>query len=197
MGREAEAVAMSVQFRIVCVVSVLTVGCQEQAALLPANSVDSAEPSASRQAVRMPDDQSSPQQTAQSPGHKGEQKTLAPLTWLQTGIADAGYDLSLGYRAEAIAPGGVLEPVVSVRQDGVVMAESRVIVCLLNADGEVLFESQPAAAVGESDRQPAHQRVQGVQLPEDVHGLMLRYRIQLPGSETESWYDVGLMVSAQ
>ncbi|MCR9197039.1 MAG: hypothetical protein NXI04_00180 [Planctomycetaceae bacterium] len=197
---------MSVQFRIFCVVSVLTLGCQDQAALLPA---DSPGHSFSEQAVTSSGDssddpstdgvtESAVAQTQESTqtAERAEQEPLAPLTWLQTGIVDAGYELSLGYRAETIVPDGLLEPVVIVQQNGDVVADSRLIVCLLSADGEVLLESEPAVTMEESAAHAAHQTVKGVRLPEEVADLTLRYRIQLPGSETESWYDVRLTASS-
>lgn len=195
---------MSAQFRIVCVVSVLTLGCQDEAALLP---VDSSAHTLAEQVgtspVNSPDatsrDHSADKVTeaaANLAHERSEQRTPAPLTWLQTGIRDAGYELSLGYRAEAMVPGGQLEPVVSVQQNGDVVLDSRLIVCLLSANGGVLLESEPAVAVEETTRHAAHQTVQGVRLPQDVADLTLRYRIQLPGSETESWYDVPLTASA-
>jgi len=195
---------MSVQFRIVCVVSVLTLGCQDQAALLP---VEASGQSFSEQAVTSPADssdrhstdgvtESAVDQTQERPPEQTQREPLAPLTWLQTGIRDAGYELSLGYRAEAIVPGGQLEPVVTVQQNGDVVLDGRLIVCLLSADGHVLLDSEPAVAIEESTAHAAHQAVKGVRLPEDVADLTLRYRIQLPGSETESWYDVSLTASS-
>ena len=62
-------------------------------------------------------------QTQERPPEQTQREPLAPLTWLQTGIRDAGYEPSLGYRAEAIVPGGQLEPVVTVQQNGDVVLD--------------------------------------------------------------------------
>lgn len=119
-------------------------------------------------------------------------ESLPPLIWAQTGIVDAGYLLSLGYRGRSSDSGEHIIPVVSITKEDKAIVDAKLIVCLLSKEGETLYESPVGKFVPESDALIAQYTAGSFQIPAASDALTLRYRIQLPGVDTESWYDIVL-----
>lgn len=113
------------------------------------------------------------------------------LTWVQLDIQEGDFTLSLGHHGEHFHGGDTIEPAVKITRGDDDVADAIVHNSLVAEDAEtVLAEERPTVFEPRTDDEPAHYAQGALQIPKDAESFLIRFRIQLPGSDIESMYDI-------
>lgn len=113
------------------------------------------------------------------------------LTWVQLDIQEGDFTLSLGHHGDHFHGGDTIEPAVKISRGDDDVADAIVHNSLVAEDAEtVLAEERPTVFEPMTDDEPAHYAQGALQIPKDAKNFLIRFRIQLPGSDIESMYDI-------
>lgn len=116
------------------------------------------------------------------------------LFWQRSNIQHNGFTIKLGHHGVHPHGGEPLEPAVSIIKDNFDIADAKVSVSLLAADGEVLAEDVACVFEPKSALEEAHYAQAKLDVPKGTEAVTIRYRIVLPGEADEFEQEVVVQV---
>ena len=117
------------------------------------------------------------------------------LFWQREGIEAHGYELRLGHHGINIHAGHRLEPAVSITRSGEPVADAQVFNSLVSRDGQQVLVAEVATVYEPpTAEEEAHYAQGGLDVPEGIVRVTIRYRIVLPDGTGEETYDVSVVV---
>ncbi len=117
------------------------------------------------------------------------------LFWQREGIEAHGYELQLGHHGISVLAGHRLEPAISIIRGGEPVADAQVFNSLVSKDGQQSLAAEVATVYEPTTaEEPAHYAQGGLDVPEEIDRVTIRYRIVLPGGAGEVTYDVSVVV---
>lgn len=118
------------------------------------------------------------------------------LVWVEEYIKHEGFVLALGHHGRHLHAASSVEPAVSITRDGAAVADAKVFNSLVSADAKEVIRPE-AATVYEpkTEDEPAHYAQGKLHLPKGSPRYIIRFRIELPGVESELTRDITIEVA--
>jgi len=117
------------------------------------------------------------------------------LVWVDEGVEHEGFVLAIGHHGKYFHADSSIEPAVSITRDDMAVSDAKVFNSLVSADGaEVIGKEVPTVYEPETADEPAHYAQGQLHIPKSVKQFIIRFRIVLPGADTELNHDVTIEV---
>lgn len=137
--------------------------------------------------------QQSSEETEKEHGHSHEGGDA--LVWTREKIEHKGFSITLGHHGHRVLAGRKVEPAVAILRDGTDIADAKVFNSLVSVDDDkVLAEEVATVYEPKTDAEPAHYAQGGLNVPEKLERVIIRYRILLPGDAGEVKFDESVTV---
>ena len=127
-------------------------------------------------------------------GHAHTHGADDALVWEGEPKELAGTKILLGHHGQTLQAGQEVEPAVSIERDGKPVADAKVFNAMFSEDGLTeLAKEVPTVYEPTSAEEPAHYAQGGLVIPKDVKKVIIRFRMEIPGSEAAT-FDVPVSV---